>query len=100
MSHQIDLRCHDTAPEWNGHWKYSELTWRLMRGGRPWFINRQPCSIHIRIASQVGFTIRAEIKQSGSLGISRKQLGRSFKSLSDSDLVTAGVFILASKAHE
>lgn len=100
MSHQIDLRCHDTAPEWNGHWKYSELTWRLMRGGRSWFINRQPCSLHIGIANRAGFTIRAEIKQSGSLGISRKQLGGRFKTLSDHDLLTAGVFMLASKAHE
>ena len=100
MSHQIDLRCHDTAHEWNGHWKYSELTWCLMRGGLPWFINRQPCSFHIGLTKRVGFTIQAEIKQSGSPGISRKHLGRCFKTLSESDLLTAGVFILANKAHE
>jgi len=100
MSHQIDLRCHDTASEWNGHWKYSELTWRLMRGGRPWFINRQPCSAHISMAKQVGFTICAEIKQSSSPGILREQLAGRFKALSDRDLLTAGIFLLASKAHE
>ncbi len=100
MSHQIDLRCHDTAPEWNGHWKYSELTWRLMRGGRPWFINRQPCSAHIKIAMQVGFTIRVEIKQPSSLGVSREQLAGRFKALSKHDLLTAGIFLVASKAHE
>lgn len=97
MSHQIDLRCHDTAPEWNGHWKYADLTWRLMRGGRPWFINRQPCSTHISWVNQIGFNIRAEIKQSVSLGITRRQLASRFKALSEGDLTTAGVLILASK---
>ena len=100
MSHQIDLRCHDTALEWNGHWKYSELTWRLMRGGRPWFINRQPYSAHISIATRVGFTIRAETQQSSSFGISREQLAGRFKTLSEQDLLTAGIFLLASKPRE
>lgn len=98
MSHQIDLRCHDTAPEWNGHWKYSNLTWRLMRGSRPWFINRQPCSTHIDLVKQSGFGLRAQITQPGNCGISRKQLAKKFKKLSESDLLTAGVLILASKS--
>jgi hypothetical protein len=97
MSHQIDLRCHDTAPKWNGHWKYADLTWRLMRGGRPWFINRQPCSAHIGLTNQAGFNIRAEIKQSVSPGITRRQLAGRFKALSESDLTTASVLVLASK---
>ncbi|NOU09708.1 MAG: methyltransferase domain-containing protein [Nitrospira sp.] len=98
MSHQIDLRCHDTAPEWNGHWKYSELTWRLMRGGRPWFINRQPCSAHLSLVRQVGFSLCAEIKQFGSFGVASEQLASRFQSLSDSDLETSGIFILANKS--
>lgn len=98
VSHQIDLRCHDTAPEWNGHWKYSDLTWRLMRGCRPWFINRQPCSTHVLLAEQAGFNICAAIKQSSGPGISRKQLTKRFDTLSESDLSTAGVFMLARKS--
>lgn len=97
MSHQIDLRCHDTAPEWNGHWKYADFTWRLMRGGRPWFINRKPCSTHIGLAIQTGFNIHAEIKQSARSIISRRQLAGRFKDLSESDITTAGVLIVASK---
>jgi SAM-dependent methyltransferase len=97
MSHQIDLRCHDTAPEWNGHWKYADLTWRFMRGGRPWFINRKPCSTHIGLANHAGFHIHAEIKQTAGSGVSRRQLADRFKELSESDLTTAGVLVLASK---
>jgi SAM-dependent methyltransferase len=100
MSHQIDLRCHETAPEWNGHWKYSELTWRLMRGGRPWFINRQPCSMHLSLIKQAGFSLCAEVKQFGSLGIASGQLASRFRSLSESDLETSGIFILASKSAD
>jgi len=98
MSHQIDFRCHDTAPEWNGHWKYSDLTWRLMRGGRPWFINRQPCSTHLSLVRQAGFSLCAEIKQFGSFGISSRQLASRFKALSENDLKTAGVLVLANKS--
>lgn len=98
MSHQIDLRCHDTAPEWNGHWKYADLTWQLMRGGRPWFINRQPCSTHTGLVNQAGFKVHAEIKQSASPGIWRGQLATRFKGLSENDLTTAGVLVLASKS--
>ena len=97
MSHQIDLRCHDTAAEWNGHWKYSELIWRLMRGGRPWFINRQPCSVHLGLVRGVGFNLCAAIRQFGSLGISSRQLANSFQAISESDLKTSGVFIVAKK---
>lgn len=100
MSHQIDLRCHDTAPEWNGHWKYSELTWRLMRGGRPWFINRQPCSVHLSLVRQAGFSLCAEIRQFGSLGIASRQLAGRFQSLSESDLTTSGVFVVANKSSD
>jgi SAM-dependent methyltransferase len=98
MSHQIDFRCHETAPEWNGHWKYSELTWRLMRGGHPWFINRQPCSAHLNLVKQAGFSLCAEIKQFGSFGISSRQLASRFKALSENDLKTAGVLVLANKS--
>jgi hypothetical protein len=97
MSHQIDLRCHDTAPEWNGHWKYADLTWRLMRGARPWFINRQPCSTHLSLVKQAGFSLCAAIKQSCSFGISSRQLASRFQSLSESDLKASGVLVLASK---
>lgn len=97
MSHQIDLRCHDTAPEWNGHWKYADLTWRLMRGDRPWFINRQPCSMHLSLVKQAGFSLCAAIKQFCGFGISSRQLADRFKELTESDLTTAGVLVLASK---
>lgn len=97
MSHQIDFRCHETAPEWNGHWKYSNIAWRLMRGRRPWFVNRHPCSTHIGLIRQSGFAVCAQMAQIRENGIQRSQLAGAFDKLSESDLHTAGVFVLANK---
>ena len=47
LSHQIDYRAHGTASKWNGHWAYADLTWKVIRGGQTYVINRQPHSAHI-----------------------------------------------------
>lgn len=96
MSHQIDYRSHETAPEWNGHWKYPRWLWGLMRGRRPWFINRLPHSTHLRMLQDAGFTILEDIQQPLTGGATRRQLARQFTSLSESDLKTAGAMIVAS----
>ncbi|MFT3735715.1 MAG: methyltransferase domain-containing protein [Rhodocyclaceae bacterium] len=97
MSHQIDLRSHDTAPEWNGHWKYADFIWGLMRGGRPWFINRLPCSEHLRLIRLAGLNIGVQLAQTVTNEMTKQQLAKRFRTLSDSDLSTAGVLVLASK---
>lgn len=97
MTHQIDYRCHETAPEWNGHWKYSGWLWSLMRGHRPWFINRIPHSVHMRMQREAGFDIRDDIKQIQTEGIAHSQLSRQFRWLSASDLQIAGALITGSK---
>lgn len=99
MSHQIDFRCHDTAFEWNGHWKYSKLVWGLMRGKRPWFINRQPCSTHLRLIKKVGFCLRAKLRQVREDGIHSQQLAATFDKLSSVDMHTSAVFVLAEKGN-
>lgn len=95
MTHQIDFRCHDTAPEWNGHWKYPQCLWSLMRGRRPWFVNRLPYSAHQQIQREAGFTLFADMPQIQEGGITRTQLARDFKSLSDADLRTAGALFVS-----
>jgi SAM-dependent methyltransferase len=49
ISHQIDFKCHGTADEWNGHWQYSDFVWKLVRGRRLYFLNREPHSTHIAL---------------------------------------------------
>ncbi|MGR8933722.1 MAG: methyltransferase domain-containing protein [Gammaproteobacteria bacterium] len=95
MSHQIDYKCHGTASEWNGHWTYSETLWRLIRGKRPYLLNRAPHSEHLRLLQEHGFTVVAQKRIHTVSKLSRTQLAGRFKHLCDDDLTTSGAFILA-----
>lgn len=97
ISHQIDFKCHDSADEWNGHWSCPDFKWKLIRGKRPYFINRAPHSIHIRLLKQAGFDIVCDIKVTKASVINRNTLAPQFKNLSKTDLTTSGSFIIAKK---
>jgi hypothetical protein len=97
ISHQIDFKSHGTSQEWNGHWTYSDFVWGLMRGKRPYFLNREPHSTHINVPKTVGFEVVCDIKIREALGISRKRLASRYRHLSDEDLTTSGAFIQAVK---
>ena len=99
MSHQIDLRSHDTSSQWNGHWCYSDLAWWAIRGARPWYINRLPWSAHVALIKKVGFEIVLQQAIRWSNAIPRERLARRFRRLTAVDLETAGVFIRARKPH-
>jgi SAM-dependent methyltransferase len=95
MSHQIDFRSHETAPEWNGHLKYPGWLWRLMRGNRPWFINRLPCSAHLRMQREAGFALLGEIPQTQTNPLRREQLADQFRAMSNQDLEIASAMIIS-----
>jgi hypothetical protein len=97
ISHQIDFKCHGTADEWNGHWAYSDFMWKLIRGKRPYLLNREPHSTHINILKSRNFRIVCDktIKSKSILG--RDNLAQRFRSISDDDLTTSGAFIQAVK---
>lgn len=97
MSHQIDFKSHGLSPHWNGHWVYPEPVWRLIRGKRPYLLNREPCSTHFRMLSQTGFEVIAEERSVAPTRLARSQLASRYRGLSDDDLTTAGVFLVAQK---
>ncbi len=97
ISHLIDYRCHNLSMEWNGHWGYSEVLWRLMHSRRPYFINRLSHSGHAEAIRKCGFQIVGEERTKKSPGISRKRLAPRFRNLSDEDLTTATGFFQARK---
>jgi len=98
MSHQIDFKCHGYAQQWNGHWAYSDLTWRLIQGTRPYSLNRQPHSTHVDLLRKNGFQITCDQTINETSGITRRQLARRLQHLSDEDLVTSSAFMQAVKA--
>jgi SAM-dependent methyltransferase len=100
MSHQIDFRSHNLTQAWNGHWGVSDFQWNLMRGKRAYFLNREPCSRHLDLLSEFGFTVVGEHRVLDQGGIRRRALTVGFRDLSDQDLQTSGLFVQAVKNAE
>lgn len=98
ISHTIDFKCHGTADEWNGHWRYSGFVWAIMRGKRAYFINREPLSTHLGMLQQQGFTIVCNTRTISESRYSSDQLAPKFRTLSGDDLVTSDTFIQGVKS--
>lgn len=58
MSHSIDFKSHGYTKNWDGHWELSSFYWKLLRGGRPYFINRAPYSHHIAMLKKNNFSLK------------------------------------------
>ena len=96
MSHQVELAC-PGGDFWNEHWTYPDLAWRVVRGGRPYYKNRAPMSRYLRLHEAHGFDIRQVIPVKEVSGLRRDRLAERFRGLSDEDLNTRAVYILAVK---
>jgi SAM-dependent methyltransferase len=97
ISHQIDFKCHGLTDYWNGHWAFSDLTWRLMRGRRAYLLNRQPHSTHIRLLKEAGFTIICDEKIEMPSKIRPEQFAAAFKNMPEEDMVISDAFVQAVK---
>ncbi|HMF43453.1 MAG TPA: methyltransferase domain-containing protein [Polyangia bacterium] len=95
ISHQIDFRCHNTAGVWNGHWRYADLTWRLIRGRRSYLLNREPYSTHLRLLAENGFTFAGGATVRSDSLIERGELASRFRHLTEQDLITSSALIQA-----
>jgi len=100
MSHVIDFRCHGFAKEWNGHWAYSDLVWKWIKGARPYLLNRQPYSVHINLLQKFDFEVVCNVKIKDTTGIQRKNLASPFEGITDGDLTTSVAFIQAVKKQK
>jgi len=100
ISHQIDFKCHELADDWNGHWTFSDFTWRLMRGRRAYLLNREPHSTHIRLLRETGFEIVCDEKIKIPSKIRQEQLAAPFKNMSAEDMVISGAFVQAIKSRD
>lgn len=97
ISHAIDFKSHGTADEWNGHWTYPDFIWALIRGKRPYLLNRAPFSYHVKQINDAGFMLKSHKKTLSTSNLTLDQLAAKFRSMTDEDLVTSGVFIQAVK---
>lgn len=96
-SHQIDFGSLNTADKWNGHWTYSDFTWKLIMGQRSFLINRAPLQEHVDLHKEYKMKIMDVRKIYEESEISRTDLSNRFMGLSDEDLITRTALIQAMK---
>jgi len=96
-SHVIDFSAHYLSPFWNGHWAYTDLQWKLVRGRREFLLNRQPLSIHIASAREAGFQILGLQVDQGEGGLKVTALSKRFQKLNTEDLQTRGAVVILQK---
>jgi SAM-dependent methyltransferase len=99
LSHAIDFRSHQTAAEWNGHWGYSDLVWKIIVGRRAFLINREPHSGHLQALHNNGFEVRLDQCIRERTGLGRRHVAPRFRNLTDDDLLISGTFIVAQKGE-
>ena len=93
MSHQIDLSSGYGAA-WNEHWTLGELGWRVARGRRPSWINREPLSGYLTLCRACGFAIVAVHPVRDDGGVPPARLARRYRALPAQDYVTRSVHLV------
>ncbi len=94
LSHSIDFTSHNITRSWNGHWTLSDPTWRIVRGTRTYFINREPLSRHLALLSKYRFAIVHLDRQQVSVD-PQFRLARRFQGMDRHDVSTRGAFVQA-----
>ena len=57
MSHKIDHSSHKITKSWNGHYAINDFWWRIIRGRKPYLLNRLTPAEHKKIIINSGFKI-------------------------------------------
>jgi hypothetical protein len=96
MSHTIDLKSHITK-EWNGHWLFSNSQWNIAKGRSNYLFNRMPASEHLKLHSENGFRIIISEAVTLANKLTREDLNKKFRNLTDDDITTSGLYILSVK---
>jgi SAM-dependent methyltransferase len=97
MSHQIDFKSHQLSKRCNGYRTCSEGMWTLTVGRRPFLINRQPASVHLRLLQEAGFELVTQQKYMRKDGVRREELAPRWSDLSEEDLNCSGLYVIARK---
>jgi SAM-dependent methyltransferase len=98
MSHSIDLKSMGSADTWDGHWTYSDLEWKIVRGRKSYLINRESYSTHIKHFTDNRLNIICDIKSfSDSTILEKNSIPKRFSKMPKEDFKISGFFIQAIK---
>jgi len=95
MSHVIDLRSHRLTPGWDGHLQYSSTVWRLVKGARPYLLNRQSATQHRQWLEASGFRVIREARVHLAPTVASRDLAAPYRHWSEEDRRTASVHFVA-----
>lgn len=96
MSHQLDYTGMELCRHWNGYRACPEWLWHIVRGRRPYLINREPHSGYLRRLRDHGFEITCELTDFWRQNsIQRSALAQRWTGLPDTDLHCAQAFLQA-----
>jgi hypothetical protein len=94
MTLNIDYRSHEMTRHWNGHWALSDLTWTLMRGRRPYLLNRVTHSGHINLIKYHKFSIEKELHHLPEGGLPKDKLAAAPRHITGADSVIGMAFVV------
>ncbi|WP_111683816.1 methyltransferase domain-containing protein [Winogradskyella tangerina] len=97
MSHSIDFSSIGLTKNWNSHWTFSDLEWKIMKAGKDFIITRRPFSFYLTQNEDHGFKVLEHKVRTRKNSLAHHQLARAFRDLSDSDMETCGAYILSQK---
>lgn len=97
VSHFIDYSSIGFARRWDGHWAYSDLEWRIIKGRRPYIVQRLPHSKHVELLESSGFQDIHITRFEAAPETSQSCLAKHYKLLSEEDRRTCYALIQARK---
>lgn len=96
-SHQIDFGFYGMQP-WNVHWTWHDWTWKLLRGRRDNFVNREPLSTYVSLMQENGLSIVAIVPDEGE-GVPDTQLSPRYRVLPENERRTRSAHLIVRKDH-
>jgi hypothetical protein len=98
MSHTIDFKSMGSSATWDGHWTYSDMEWKIVKGRKKYLINREPYSTYLKLLQNHGFDLIFHKKAiSESFVSSGANLAKRFRNMPKEDFTISGAFIQATK---
>ena len=99
ISHEVDLSCMRTSDRWDGHWSYPNWLWKIMKGKRPFFINRFTCDFYSKELEKSIWRNVKFLSYKKAIQTPKNELAKDYKILEDETLQTASIYFIAQKAY-
>lgn len=97
MTHEIDFSSHQLTHHWNGHWAVPHPLWRMIRGARPYLINRLPFEGQLEAMRREGFEVLREVRVMREDGLGQAGFVPTYAGVSDKDARTHIAFVVGRK---